>query len=178
MKSFLFAMTAACAWSAVALAQDAPRTVAFELKAGDGASAGKALLTEAPNGVLLRVEAKGLKPGWHGLHFHEKGDCSKSDFTSAGGHVHAKPTVVHGLLNPDATEAGDLPNLYAAADGTAVTEIFSTYVSLDGSGGRPGLADADGAALVIHANPDDYRAQPIGGAGPRIACGVIPAKAG
>jgi Cu-Zn family superoxide dismutase len=178
MKSFLFALTAASALSAAALAADAPRAVTFDLKAGDGSSAGRATVTEAPNGVLLRVEAKGLKPGWHGLHFHEKGDCSKADFTSAGGHVHDKPTVVHGLLNPDATEAGDLPNLYAAADGSAVAEIFSTYVSLDGAGGRAALADADGAALVIHANPDDYRAQPIGGAGPRIACGVIPAKAG
>ena len=36
-----------------------------------------------------------------------------------------------------------------------------------------GLKDADGSALVIHANPDDHMSQPIGGAGARIACGVI-----
>src|SRR5690606_37465153 len=98
---------------------DAPATARVDLKNASGASVGTATLTDAPTGVLIRLEAKGLPPGWHGLHFHEKGDCSKSDFTSAGGHVHDKPTMVHGLLNPDANEAGDLPNLYVAADGTA-----------------------------------------------------------
>src|SRR5690606_16158129 len=137
------------------------------------ASVGTATLTDAPTGVLIRLEAKGLPPGWHGLHCHEKGDSSKSDFTSAGGHVHDKPTIVPGLLNPDANEAGDLPNLYVAADGTANAEFFSGYVGLKASSGRPGLADADGSALVIHANPDDHKTQPIGGAGARIACGVI-----
>ena len=127
-----------------------------------------------PHGVLVRIEAKGLPPGWHGLHFHEKGDCSKADFTSAGGHVHDKPAVVHGLLNPDGNESGDLPNLYVAADGSAQAELFSTFVSLS-SAGRSKLVDADGSALVIHAAPDDHRSQPIGGAGARIACGAIPA---
>jgi Cu-Zn family superoxide dismutase len=83
--------------------------------------------------------------------------------------------VVHGLLNPDATEAGDLPNLYVAADGSANAEIFSSYVSLGGAAGRASLTDADGSALVIHAAADDHRTQPIGGAGARIACGAIPA---
>jgi Cu-Zn family superoxide dismutase len=143
------------------------------LKNAAGAVIGKATVTEAPNGVLVRIEVKGLPPGWHGMHFHEKGDCSAAGFTSAGGHIHTQPTIVHGLLNPDANDNGDLPNLYVAADGSATTEVFSTYVSMNGTGGRPALADADGSALVIHANPDDYRTQPIGGAGPRIACGVI-----
>ena len=58
--------------------------------------------------VLLRVEARGLTPGWHGMHLHAKGDCSKSDFTSAGPHVHGPAAAVHGLLNPAATETGDL----------------------------------------------------------------------
>jgi Cu-Zn family superoxide dismutase len=174
----LIAVAAACAWSVGAIAQDKPLSRTIELKTGAGADAGKAELVEAPNGVLIRIEAKGLPPGWHGLHFHEKGDCSKSDFTSAGGHVHDKATMVHGLLNPDANEAGDLPNIFAGADGSATAEMFSSYVSLEGAGGRTALSDADGAAIVIHANRDDHVAQPIGGAGPRIACGAIPAKAG
>lgn len=166
------AVLAAAALAAPAFAQTASAPLHVDLKNNAGASVGHAMISEAPNGVLMRVEAKGLPPGWHGLHFHEKADCSKSDFTSAGGHVHDKPTMVHGLLNPDANEAGDLPNLFVARDGTANAEFFSTYVSVK-AGGKVQLADADGSALVIHASPDDHKTQPIGGAGARIACGVI-----
>jgi superoxide dismutase, Cu-Zn family len=173
MKSACLAVSVALAAFSVASAADAPAAVQVDLKNGAGASVGSATLTDAPNGVLIRIEAKGLTPGWHGLHFHEKGDCSKSDFTSAGGHVHDKATMVHGLLNADANEAGDLPNLFVSADGTATAELFSSYVGLKAAAARPGLADTDGSALVIHANPDDHKTQPIGGAGARIACGVI-----
>ncbi|WP_430420047.1 superoxide dismutase family protein [Phenylobacterium sp.] len=141
--------------------------VTVELKTGAGASAGKATLTEAPKGVLLKVEAKGLAPGWHGLHFHEKADCSKADFTSAGAHTHGSEKAVHGLLNAAANETGDLPNIYAGADGAGNAEVFTSLTTLKA------LKDADGSALVIHANPDDHMAQPIGGAGPRVACGEI-----
>ena len=174
MKYVLAAAFATLAVSG-ASAQDAPANTRIELKNSAGASIGSATLAEGPTGVLLKLEVKGLTPGWHGLHFHEKADCSKSDFTSAGGHVHGKPTMVHGLLNPDANEAGDLPNIHAAADGTAQAEVFSTYVSLAGKAGREALQDKDGSALVIHANADDHKAQPIGGAGARVACAVIPA---
>jgi Cu-Zn family superoxide dismutase len=156
-----------------AVAADAPANLRIDLKNSAGASVGSATLTEAPNGVLAHIEVNGLPPGWHGLHFHETGDCSKSDFTSAGAHVHAMTSKVHGLLNPDLNEAGDLPNLYVAKDGTGAVELFSTFVSLNGAGARPALADKDGSALVIHANADDYKTQPIGNAGARIACGVI-----
>ena len=156
-----------------ALAADSPAQVRVDLKTGSGGSAGVATLTEAPNGVLLRIEVQGLTPGWHGVHFHEKADCSKSDFTSAGGHVHGKPTMVHGLLNPEANEAGDLPNLYVNAQGEGMAEMFSSYVSFAGAASREALRDKDGSALVIHASPDDHKTQPIGGAGTRIACGAI-----
>ena len=73
----------------------------------------------------------------------------------------------HGLLNPDGVHDGDLPNIYAAADGTAKAEIFTTLVELET------LLDDDGSAVVIHAQPDDHLTQPIGGAGDRVACGVI-----
>lgn len=172
-----YALAAAIAtlFASAASAADAPANIRIELKNSTGAGVGSATLTQAPNGLLARIELKGAPPGWHGLHFHEKGDCSKADFTSAGGHVHGKPTMVHGLLNPDANEAGDLPNIFVAADGSGRAEVFSTYVSLASASGREALGDKDGSALVIHANPDDHKAQPIGGAGPRIACGVIPA---
>lgn len=172
MKYVLAALIATLA-AVPAGAADAPANIRIDLKNSAGASVGSATLTEATSGVLARIEVKGLPPGWHGLHFHETGDCSKSDFTSAGGHVHAMTTKVHGLLNPDLNEAGDLPNLYVAADGSGSVELLSTFVSLDGAGGRPALRDKDGSALVIHAAADDYRSQPIGGAGARIACAVI-----
>ncbi len=174
MTRHIPALAAVFAFAAtIATAADAPTTTTVEMKNAGGAGIGQVRLTEAPNGVLLHVELKGLTPGWHGMHFHEKGDCSAKDFTSAGGHIHTQSSVVHGLLNPDGNDSGDLPNLYAAADGSAMLEVMSSYVSMTGASGRPALADADGSAVVIHANPDDYTTQPIGGAGPRVACGVI-----
>src|SRR5690606_32035144 len=109
--------TAAAAAAALLLAgaaqAQAPSTATAELKNAAGATVGKVSLTDAPKGVGMRIEAEGMTPGWHGLHFHAVGDCSKSDFTSAGPHVHGGGTAVHGLLNPQANEMGDLPNLYA-----------------------------------------------------------------
>jgi len=128
---------------------------------------GSVTATPAPKGVLLHVEASGLTPGWHAIHLHEKGDCSDAAFKAAGGHTHGAAPVVHGLLNPAATDTGDLPNIYAAADGSAKAELFTTMVMM------AGLKDADGSAVVIHANKDDYTTQPIGGAGDRVGCAII-----
>ena len=161
-----FALSAALALCASAALAQAPQTTA-ELKNGTGQVVGKVTLVEAPKGVLLKVEAKGLAPGWHGLHFHEKADCSKADFTSAGGHTHGGGERVHGLLNPKANETGDLPNLYVAADGTGQAEVFSSLTTLSA------LKDADGSAVLIHAGADDHQTQPIGGAGARVACAEI-----
>src|SRR5262245_28073007 len=95
---------------------------AADLKGADGTSRGTVTVTSAPKGVLLRIEARGLAPGWHAVHFHEKGDCSGPKFTDAGAHVHAMTPVVHGLLNPQGNDAGDLPNIRAGSDGTAMAE--------------------------------------------------------
>ena len=143
-----------------------------DLKGPDGAARGTITVTAAPRGALLKIEATGLTPGWHGAHFHEKGDCSDPKFTSAGSHVHSAMPVVHGLLNPNANDAGDLPNIHADADGRATAELYSTLVTVSG-GPAPALMDADGSAVVIHAKPDDHSSQPIGGAGDRVACAVI-----
>ena len=96
------------------------QTVSADLRNAAGATIGKVTLTAAPKGVLMRLETKGLTPGWHGLHLHEKADCSKADFTSAGGHTHGGGDRVHGLLNPKANETGDLPNLYVDSRGVGV----------------------------------------------------------
>ncbi|MDB5453185.1 MAG: sodC [Caulobacteraceae bacterium] len=164
----LLTPTLAAALLVSSVAWAAPVTA--DLKNGAGDTIGAVTLTEAPKGVLLKVEAKGLTPGWHGLHFHEKGDCSKADFTSAGAHVHgdmAGMKAVHGLLNPAANETGDLPNLYVGADGAGAAEVFTSLTTLSA------LRDADGSAVVVHASPDDHMAQPIGGAGARVACAVV-----
>ncbi|MGA9658082.1 MAG: superoxide dismutase family protein [Asticcacaulis sp.] len=144
-----------------------------KLASPDGADMGTITIKPAPDGVFLRVEAHGLTPGWHGMHFHEKGACTDDKFASAGGHVHNMTPVKHGLLNKDANDAGDLPNLFANADGTAVTEVYSSLVTAKGTNDRPALMDEDGSAVVIHALPDDYTTQPIGGAGVRVACAAI-----
>lgn len=134
---------------------------------------GSVSVSDLPHGVLLRVEATGLPPGWHGIHFHEHGECSDAAFKSAGGHVHGDMAMVHGLRNANATDDGDLPNLFVGPDGRGTVELYSTLVAVHPGTNRPALLDADGAAVVIHASPDDYSTQPIGGSGARIACAVL-----
>ncbi len=143
------------------------------LKNAAGSTIGQVTLTDASRGVLVRVEASGLAPGWHGIHFHEKGDCSDPAFKMAGGHVHQMTPVMHGLLNPQANDLGDLPNVYAGPDGKVNAEFYSTYVAMRDGTARANLLDADGSAVVIHAKPDDLMTQPIGGAGDRVACAVV-----
>lgn len=167
MRRALVTLTATAALAASAASAQAPASMSVELKNSTGQAVGAVILTEAPKGVLMRVEVKGLTPGWHGLHLHEKADCSKSDFTSAGGHTHGGGDRVHGLLNPKANETGDLPNIHAGSDGAANAEVFTALVTMKT------LKDADGSAVVIHASPDDHMAQPIGGAGARVACAAI-----
>lgn len=138
--------------------------------------AGTVSLSEGPKGVLLRVEVEGLTPGWHGIHFHAVGDCSDEGFQKSGGHTHHEPEKPpHGLLNPEGPDDGDLPNIHADENGVAVAELYSPFVTLTGAEGRANLLDEDGAAIVIHANPDDHVSQPIGGAGDRVACVVVEA---
>jgi superoxide dismutase, Cu-Zn family len=159
--------------STAATAQTPALTKTAPLSGLGGKAIGTVTLTDAPKGVLLRVEASGLTLGWHGIHFHEKGDCSDAMFKMAGSHVHSMTPVVHGLLRDGANDQGDLTNVYAGADGKVNAEIFSTMASLHAVTGRANLLDADGSAVVIHAKPDDYTAQPIGGAGDRVACAVV-----
>jgi Cu-Zn family superoxide dismutase len=163
---------AALLLTGTAIAQ-APMTKTTDLKNGSGVVIGHVTLTDAPKGVLLRIDAGGLTPGWHAIHFHEKGDCSDAAFKMSGGHVHTMTPSVHGLLNPQATDQGDLPNIFAGADGMVAAEIFAPMVALHAGTPRASLLDADGSAVVIHAAADDYMTQPIGGAGARIACAVV-----
>lgn len=142
---------------------------------GSGARIGRAVLTQGPTGLLIRVEAEGLTPGWHGVHIHATGECA-APFTSAGAHVnHGEPKAPHGLLNANGPDDGDLPNIHADAQGRVQAELFTTRARIARSGPGQWLWDEDGSALVIHAAADDHASQPIGGAGARVACGVMAA---
>jgi len=139
-----------------------------------GKPTGKVALYQGTDGVVLRLSLHGLKPGVHGMHFHGKGTCDDAadGFKATGGHVMplGKP---HGYMNSGGPHAGNLPNLIVHRDGTALVELYSSLVSL--TGGPANLLDADGATLIVHENEDDHDTQPIGGAGGRVACGVIKA---
>ncbi len=158
-----------------------PSAVQAPIVALDGRAVGLLTLAEGPEGVLLRINLlpNALAPGWHGLHLHEKGDCGGEAFAAAGAHVGHEGRSQHGLLNPDGPETGDLPNLLVPPGQVpTVVELYAHGVALSRARGRVNLMDADGAALVIHNNPDDHVSQPIGGAGPRIACAIIQAPEG
>lgn len=148
-------------------------TISAIVTGADGQVIGQAFATGSPHGVLLGISIKagGLMPGAHGLHLHSVGDCSDvGAFKMSKGHINAAGAQ-HGLLNPDGPDNADLPNLHVAADGSALAELFNGRVQL--TSGDVALLDEDGSALVIHANPDDHVSQPIGGAGPRVACAVL-----
>lgn len=144
-----------------------------KLVAGDGSARGEATVTQAADGLHVLVKAKGLTPGMHAVHIHMMGVCTPPDFTSAGGHWN--PTGRrHGKDNPDGMHMGDMPNMIAGSDGSGEME----YVIAGGaiSSGAMPLLDADGAAVVIHAQADDNRSDPAGNAGGRVACGVLAAE--
>jgi Cu-Zn family superoxide dismutase len=147
-----------------------PATAAATILGAEGREIGTARFEQGPTGVLIRMEigAGGLTPGWHGVHLHEIGDCSDvGTYQLSGGH-HGKEPGAHGLMNPDlGPEPGDLPNAWAAADGSAGYEAFTMLTEL-----APAMG-ADGLSIIVHASEDDHRSQPIGGAGPRVACGVV-----
>lgn len=146
-------------------------TVETAVLDGKGEKIGTLVVKGGAHATLLRltIQAGGLPPGWHGIHFHAVGDCSDpGKYEMSKAHVNHN-AAKHGLLNPDGPDEGDLPNLFVNQDGSANAEA-STRTLLDG---KDGLRDADGSALIIHANADDQVSQPIGGAGARIGCAVI-----
>ena len=173
MDSKTWAVALSLAVGAISCSAQAAPTASAHLISDAGADAGSASVTQGPNGVVIQIMAKGLAPGWHAVHFHEAGSCAAPDFKSAGGHVHGAAAHPHGLLNPEGNEAGDLPNIFIGMDGAGAAQFYSTTVSIAGDPGRPALLDTDGSAIVIHANADDFLTQPIGGAGARVACGVL-----
>ena len=144
-----------------------------ELKPTQGNTASGWVRFEASGSqVLVTAEVRGLKPNSeHGFHVHEKGDCSAPDAMSAGGHFNpgGKPHAHHAQAE---RHAGDMPNLKADAEGVAKFSFSS-----DGLSAASGAANSVvGRAVVVHRDPDDFKTQPAGNSGPRIACGVVAAR--
>lgn len=139
------------------------------LALANGVPAGTIQLLASADSVTLVVAATGVSEGPHGFHLHTKGECTRPDFTSAGGHLNPL-NKAHGKESAGGAHVGDLPNLMFDSRQTA-----STTMTLPGTRAEieQWLFDADGTAVIIHANADDYRTDPTGNAGPRAACGVL-----
>ncbi|MFN4098975.1 MAG: superoxide dismutase family protein [Pararhodobacter sp.] len=136
----------------------------------DGQNNGAATLTQTPVGVLIDLEVGGLPAeSWVAFHIHETGECdAEEDHETAGEHFN--PTGAdHGFLVESGAHAGDMPNQYVPADGILRARVLNAAVSLE-EGDEAGIR---GRSLMIHADPDDYRSQPSGEAGDRIACAPI-----
>ena len=159
--------------AAIALATALPaaaQTASAPIKDAQGKEVGSANLMQTPRGVLINLSVKGLPPGEHAFHVHAVGKC-EPPFTSAGGHFNPD-NKKHGLMANDGAHAGDMPNLHIPQNGDLTVEVLNAAVTLDK--GKPNsLLDSDGSALVIHAGTDDYKSDPTGDAGGRIACGVV-----
>lgn len=171
------ALTAACAASSgsdmgTTSAGGGAITATATLLAGDGAARGSAQVTQATGGLHVAIKVHGLTPGLHAAHIHMTGLCTPTDFTSAGGHWN--PTArQHGKDNPQGMHMGDMPNMLVGTDGSGEMDYVIPGATLSGS--ATSLLDADGAAVVIHAQADDNRSDPAGNAGGRVACGVLSA---
>jgi Cu-Zn family superoxide dismutase len=146
-----------------------PVTATADLRDASGQTVASARLSDATRGVLVHLTISKAPAGVRAFHVHETGRCNAPDFESAGAHFNPSKAQ-HGLFNDQGPHTGDLPNLHVGP-GRSELEILVVGATL--GGGPMTLLDGDGAALVLHGAADDYRTDPAGNAGPRIACGVI-----
>jgi len=166
LKQAALAALIVAATALPAAAQSAKAT----LKTADGKDAGSATLTQTPSGVLIALSAKNLPAGEHAFHVHAVGKC-EPPFTSAGGHFNPE-SKKHGMMAMEGHHAGDMPNLHVPASGEIAVEVVNASITLD-KGKTNSVFGPNGTAFVIHAGKDDYKTDPTGDAGGRIACGVI-----
>ncbi len=168
MKTFLICALFLSS-SAIFAAQEEPLEVV--MKNAQDVEIGKAKLSSLKEGVKILLDLKGLPPGPKAIHFHETGECDEPTFASAGEHF-APGSKVHGHKAKGGPHAGDMANVTVKSDGSLKTEVTNKHVTLAQNAQNSLLKDG-GTALVIHAQPDDYKSQPAGNAGDRLACGEI-----
>ena len=145
-----------------------PVAVARLMPTQGNTTTGEVRFTTLGAKVFVEVQVSGLKPGAeHGFHVHEKGDCSSGDGMSTGGHFNPLGHA-HGAHGHGVHHAGDLPSLVADAQGHASLRFESATISVG-----TGATDVVGRGLIVHRDPDDFKTQPTGNAGPRWACAVI-----
>ena len=138
----------------------------------DGKPAGTVEFSALSHGVLITFDLHDLSPGAHGIHLHTAGNCNaKTGFTAAGPILSLVPGKQHGYLAEGGPLPGDLPNQFAGADGRLHASVVTNSFSL--GNGKKSIFDRDGVAVIVDARGDDYRTQPLGNAGDRIACGVV-----
>ena len=178
----LSAVLLGAAWSGQAKGQGQEKTVALrssvqmastahaDIVNATGDKIGTATLVPSAGGVRIDLSVSQLPPGTHGIHIHTAGKCEGPDFKTAGGHFNPADKK-HGRDNPAGPHNGDLPNIEVGPDGKATTSLLDTNVTL--SDGPNSLFHDGGTSIVIHAMQDDYKTDPAGNSGARIACGVI-----
>lgn len=168
-KLFGTAGAAALLAAALSLPATAAEMANTQLKDSSGKAVADVDLVQTPAGVLVKIQIKGLPSGQHAFHVHAVGKC-EAPFKSAGPHFNPG-NHKHGMMAGDG-HAGDMPNLHVPQSGELTVEIMNAAISLEKD--KPNsVFDNDGSALVIHAKADDYKSDPAGDAGGRIACGVI-----
>ena len=165
LRTIGIAIGVALGVSALAWAQQMGATATLKPTAGNS-TAGTVTFTPKGDKVAVVANVTGLSPGPHGFHVHEKGDCSAADGMSAGGHFNpgSKP---HGDPATAEHHAGDMPQLVADASGKATLNVELSPMTIGGAD------DIVGKAVIVHKDADDYKTQPTGNSGARVACGVI-----
>lgn len=169
LTTFVGVLTVAL--SASALARAAELAAEAKLQPTQGSKvAGTVNFTQTGDKLKVVANVTGLAPGAHGFHIHEKGDCSAPDAMSAGGHFN--PTgAPHGDPGQGDHHAGDMPMLQADASGNASLSVELSPATL-----RDGPSNIVGKGVIVHVSPDDFKTQPTGNSGARLACGVIVKK--
>ncbi|WP_341677357.1 superoxide dismutase [Cu-Zn] SodC [Niveibacterium sp. SC-1] len=171
--SLQIATLALCSFALPASAADLSVKMDLVDANGVAAQAGSVTVSESPYGLVFTPALSGLSPGLHGFHVHEKPSCAAAEVNgkltpagAAGGHYDPAGSKKHGAPWGDG-HLGDLPPLYVDSEGNASQRVLAPRLK---------LADLAGRALMLHQGGDNHAdsPQPLGGGGPRVACGVVP----
>jgi Cu-Zn family superoxide dismutase len=163
-------LAATLVWTTTVFAQSATQSAHADIVNAHGQKIGIATIHRADGGIRIDIQVSQLPLGSHGIHIHTAGKCEGPGFTSAGAHFN--PTSKkHGKDNPEGPHAGDLLNIQVEASGDAKASLLDPNITL--GDGPNSIFHEGGTAIVIHEKADDYKTDPAGNSGARIACGVI-----